>query len=199
MLDNASYSAAQRVGTRLGTTLSALLKKTSWTPVSRVFFYSKPLNLPFKPWSRLPVQELRRLHERYYRQAHAVQGLDLDLDAKRELQDKYLTSFYLYEYFSRNAKPPVNALQAIRFGDYALLLGIPASCASETGRKLRGLPGKLDLNISDNCGSPLFPIIPADQYNGGYACNRSFYASDADEELCKSAGVLVKAVQPLSP
>src|SRR3989339_158298 len=179
ILDNTSYSSAQRVGNRIGNALAMQMKKAQWSPVHEAFFYTRPLALSLKPWSNSSVPELRRLHERYYLQAHAVKGLDIDIAIKRDIQDKYLTAYYLYEYFSRGGKPLPSPLQAVRLGDHVLLLGLPGECMTETGARLIGAPGKFDILVADNCGGPLFPIVPLSQFDGGYACNQSIFAPAA--------------------
>ncbi|MFH0920372.1 MAG: hypothetical protein V1913_08410 [Fibrobacterota bacterium] len=199
MPDNASFSLAQRVGIRLGTALMTPLKKAPWVPLSEAFFYQRPLALPLKPWASLSLAELRQRHTRYYRQAQEARGLELDLPVKRDLQDKYLTAYYLYEYFSRGGKTPAPVLQAVRFGEQALLLGLPAQCGSATGAALSAAPGRLQPIVSDHCGGPLFPVVPSEQFNGGYASNRSPFTAKAETELRREAINLIRAVQPNHP
>jgi hypothetical protein len=180
---------------KIGASLYAGLKKAEWERLRKVLCYWDPLQPQLKEWAYLGSADLIELYEKYSRQSRAAREMDLDLALKRDLQDKYLSAYYLYRHSADFGAPGALSLKALRLNS-VFFIGLPGSYLFGTDPAIRMPLKPLEVLVAGNLGADVTCLVPEKEFNGGYLPNSSIFSAKAEGEVEQAARALVRAAKP---
>lgn len=199
VVEEASFSNAQRFGSRVAAVLLAQVKKARFTETGRVRAYSLAVRLPLKPWAAKSEPELSALSDRYRRELQDVRSTSLDLPFKRELLDRSLTALYLGRHRALHGFEEAPLIKAVSMGQGPLLLALPGNGESSIETRIKGTPHPFPLLIASDLDGYISPVVPEERSDGGFRPNLSVYTHDAENRIVHRSLELIRAIRPGHP
>ncbi|OGS36624.1 MAG: hypothetical protein A2293_09720 [Elusimicrobia bacterium RIFOXYB2_FULL_49_7] len=184
--DAFSHPNAHRFGIQMGAAFLPLVRNALFERISLARFFFQEVRLPLKPEAALSPEEITGLMDRYRFQSEALKKVNIDLSVKREIQDRFLTPFFMLHYFKSFGVPGPLALKGFRL-NRLLFLGLPGETDEYTGREIRKQFPGLPLCLADRQGSYLSAILPEAAYQGGYLPNLTPFDRKAEARLRETA------------